>query len=68
MTDLSEQARSRASFGSLALLVAFIMIPLQAVSEFRDAWATLTAILLAILGVGLRIEAAILRGQSGARP
>lgn len=71
MTDLSTRAATRASFGSIALLTAFLIVLLQTVGSgdglLPGLLAGLLAVLLAILGVGLRIEAAVL-GRSDQAP
>ncbi|GAA1247006.1 hypothetical protein GCM10009676_36460 [Prauserella halophila] len=52
-------AAGRATLGSVALLAAFVIVALQAVGTGYDQWPNLLAILLAVVGSGLRIEAAI---------
>ncbi|WP_116047033.1 hypothetical protein [Amycolatopsis palatopharyngis] len=58
---LSSSAASRASFGSVALLAAFVIVFLQAIGSGYDQWPYLLAVVLAVTGAGLRIEAAIAR-------
>ncbi|GAB3282023.1 hypothetical protein [Parasphingorhabdus pacifica] len=52
-------ATGRATLGTVALLAAFVIVALQAVGTGYDQWPNLLAILLAVLGSGMRIEAAI---------
>jgi len=61
MTDESRPQRSRTSIGSVALLAAFVIVVLQAIGEASAQWPNLLAIVLAILGSGLRIEAVLAR-------
>lgn len=53
-------AAGRATIGTVALLAAFMIAALQVIGS-AQSWASLIAILLAIMGIGLRIEAAISR-------
>ncbi|ASU79189.1 hypothetical protein CDG81_13815 [Actinopolyspora erythraea] len=68
MTDKfkpSDAAASRATFGFMALLSAFLIIFLQAIAAGTTVqWANLLALVLAITGTGLRIEAILLRKES----
>lgn len=62
MTDkLATTAASRVTLGNAALLAAFIIVLLQAIGTDYDKWPDLLAIVLAIVGTGLRIEAALAR-------
>lgn len=67
MTDHPARGE-QGSVGSIALLAAFVIVLLQAVGTGADEWPDLLAILLAILGVGLRIEAALLARGRGSDP
>lgn len=69
MTDLSTRAATKASFGSIALLAAFLIVLLSTAGSGDDLMPGLLAVLLAVLGVGLRIEAAVLgRGDQTPEP
>ncbi|GAA2345792.1 hypothetical protein GCM10009854_23330 [Saccharopolyspora halophila] len=62
-TSTKSAATGRAAFGTAALFAAFIIVVLQAVGTGYDRWPDLLAVLLAVAGSGLRIEAAIAAGR-----
>lgn len=52
-------AAGRTALGTAALLAAFLIVFLQAVGTGYERWPDLLAVLLAVAGSGLRVEAAI---------
>lgn len=66
MSSSSEKAGFRASLGSVALLASFVIVALQVIAgASASAPASLAALVLAIAGVGMRVEAAVERRADG---
>lgn len=61
MSDRSHSQSSRATLGTVALLAAFVIVLLQAIGSGNAQWPNLLAVVLAVLGSGLRIEAVLAR-------
>lgn len=57
----AEPAQRRTNFGTLLLLVALVIVVLQASGSGTKDWPYVLAVVLAVVGAGLRIEGAILR-------
>jgi hypothetical protein len=57
----AESAARRSNVGTLLLLVALVVVLLQAISAGTKDWPNLLAVVLAVTGAGLRIEGVLLR-------
>lgn len=57
----AESTERRTNVGTLAILVALVIVVVQAFGSGAEQWPNLLAVLLAVIGAGLRVEGALLR-------